>query len=63
MNENLNIPSIYSKKGKPYEMNYDEICSLLLKRIKEDPCIEKQTKVNIIASLADIHDTLIDQSW
>ena len=63
MNENLNIPSIYSEEEKPYEMNCDEICSLLLKRIEEDPCIEKQIKANIIANLADIHDTLIEQSW
>jgi len=44
-------------------MNYDEICSLLLKRIKEDPNFNNYVRADLIDKLGWIHDTLIDESW
>ena len=61
--DNYNIPEMYSKDGRKLEMNYDEICSLLLKRIEEDPNFNNYTKAELIDKLAWVHDTLIDESW
>ena len=51
MEENYNIPDIYSKDGRRLELNYDEICSLLLKRIEEDPNFDNYVKADLIDKL------------
>ena len=61
--DDYNIPEMYSKDGKKLEMNYDQICSLLMKRIEEDPNFDNYTRAELIDRLAWIHDTLIDESW
>ncbi len=63
MNEEYNVPELFGKDGLKYEMNYDEICSLLLKRIKEDPNVDDYVRGDMIDELGWIRDTLIDESW
>jgi hypothetical protein len=63
MDKEYNIPELYDKYGLKYEMNYDEICSLLLKRIKKDPNFNNYVRADLIDKLGWIHDTLIDETW
>ena len=56
-------PELYNADGKRYELNYHELCLLLVNKLQLDPYIDSKTKAKLMTKIAKMHDTLIDMSW
>lgn len=61
--DDIETPDLFDAEGKKMELNYHEMCSLLVAALKEDPNLREDQRRSILATVAQLHDILIDLSW
>lgn len=59
----IEVPSLFNANGQKVELNYHEMCSLLVVALKDDPNLNDEQRKSILATVLQLHDLLIDLSW
>ena len=59
----IEVPSLFNANGQKVELNYHEMCSLLVVALKDDPNLNDEQRKSILATVFQLHDLLIDLSW
>ena len=61
--DNIEVPDLFNADGQKVELNYHEMCSLLMVALKDDPNLNDEQRKSILATVFQLHDLLIDLSW
>ena len=61
--DNIEVPDLFNADGQKVELNYHEMCSLLVAALKDDPNLNDEQRKSILATVFQLHDLLIDLSW
>lgn len=61
--DNIEVPDLFNADGQKVELNYHEMCSLLMVTLKDDPNLNDEQRKSILATVFQLHDLLIDLSW
>lgn len=59
----IEAPELFNAEGQKVELNYNEMCSLLVVALKDDPNLNEDQRKSILSTVAQLHDTLIYLSW
>ena len=61
--DNIEVPDLFNADGQKVELNYHEMCSLLVVALKDDPNLNDEQRKSILVTVFQLHDLLIDLSW